>query len=346
MNRTAIYALTPQGARLGKVLADRLVGDLFLPYRLAEEYRAIPFYRLMEVVARNFSSYPRQVFIAAAGIVVRVISPHLKRKDCDPAVIVLDHQGRYVISLLSGHLGRANELAREIALLTGGEAVITTATDVAGVPSIDLLASEKGFIILNIDAIKSVNMAILTGEPVQIFDPESRLCLMDHERMGFNVEQVAEKKDWVKSKPGIWVTWKDKRPDPITRQLILHPRCLVAGIGCNRGTDSREIVELIRSTFRENALALHSLKCLSTIDAKRGESGLREAAQQLGVPLSFASPSELKSIRVPHPSRVVEKHVGVSSVCEAAALLKSGSGRLLVPKTRSLNATLAVALEG
>jgi len=346
MNKTAIYALTPQGARLGKVLADRLVGDLFLPYRIAEKYEAIPFDRLMEAVARNFSSYPRQVFIAAAGIVVRAISPHLKRKDCDPAVIVLDQEGRYVISLLSGHLGGANELAREIALLTGGEAVITTATDVAGVPSIDVLARNKGLVILNLDAIKSINMALLTGEPVQIFDPESRLDLLNHEYASVNLEQVTEKKGWVKSRPGIWVTWKEKSPDHIARQLILHPRCLIAGVGCNRSTVSQEIVELITSTFRENELALHSLKCLSTIDTKRDENGLREAAHHLGVPLIFASPSELKSIKVPHPSRVVEKHMGVSSVCEAAALLRAGRGRLLVSKTKSLNVTLAIALEG
>ena len=128
-------------------------------------------------------------------------------------------------------------------------------------------------------------------------------------------------------------------------QLVLHPKCLIAGMGCNRGTDSHEILDLITSTFRINDLAVKSLKCLATIEAKRDETGLAEAANKLGVPLTFSSPLEIKSIEVPNPSSMVKKHMGVSSVCEATALLKSGGGNLLVAKTKSRNATLAVALE-
>ena len=102
MKKTAIYALTPQGARLGKALTHQLGGDLFLPVSLADSYGAIPFDRLLEAVARNFSSYRRQVFIAATGIVVRAIAPLLSSKDQDPSIIVLDQEGKYAISLLSG----------------------------------------------------------------------------------------------------------------------------------------------------------------------------------------------------------------------------------------------------
>jgi len=345
MKKIAIYALTPQGAVLGRRMADQLDADLFLPARLAESHGAISFDRLLEMVAKSFFLYPRHVFIAAAGIVVRAIAPHLKSKDRDPAVIVLDQKGEYIISLLSGHLGGANELTRKVAQLTGGKAVITTATDTAGVPAIDVLAMERNLVIANLKAVKSINMAILRGDPVQVFDPDDRLCLKNQEQAGFNIEEIENKGQWVTERAGVWVTWKIKKPDPGMRQLVLHPKCLIAGMGCNRGTDSHEILDLITSTFRINDLAVKSLKCLATIEAKRDETGLAEAANKLGVPLIFASPVEIKPIEVPNPSNMVKKHMGVSSVCEATALLKSGGGNLLVAKTKSRNATLAVALE-
>ena len=345
MKKTAIYALTPQGACLGRTLTDKLRGDLFLPRRLADSHGAIAFDRLSEVVTKNFPSYPQHVFIAASGIVVRAIASHLKSKDRDPAVIVLDQEGEYVISLVSGHLGGANELARNVARLTGGRAVITTATDTAGVPSMDLLAKEKDLTIANLKAVKSINMALLDGEPVQVFDPEDRLGLKGRRLPGFTVEWINNGEQWINEYPGVWVTWKSKKPDTEMNQLILHPRRLVAGIGCNRGTKPQEIVNLIKNTFEKNGLSLKSLKCLTTIEAKKGEQGLLDAARELNVPLIFLRKPELESIKAPHPSSVVKKYMGVSSVCEATALLKSGRGKLLVPKTKSQNVTLAVALE-
>ena len=349
---TAIYALTPHGVRLAeKVLAGPIEGDLFIPQRLADAlpgriktHKAISFTHLLEVVAENFFQYPNHIFIAAAGIVVRAVSPHLTSKDRDPAVIVLDQEGKYVISLLSGHLGGANDLAREVARLTGGEPVITTATDTAGVPSMDLLAKEKNLIIFNLAAVKSFNMALLMGETIQIYDPEDHLGLKSSDLAGCAVVRVHHEAQWQKKFSGVWVTWKNERADTLPNRLILHPKSLVAGVGCNRGTGSREIMDHIMETFRANGLAPESLKCLTTIEAKRDEEGLLAAAQELGVPLLFFSPSEINTVQVPHPSDVVKNHMGVSSVCEATALLKSHGTRLLVPKTKSPNVTLAVAL--
>ncbi len=343
--KIAIYALTPQGARLGRTLADKLGCDLFLPARLADTHEAIPFDHLLDAVGKKFCLFPRHIFIAAAGIAVRAIAPHLKSKDVDPAVVVLDQKGEYVISLVSGHLGGANGLAHKVAQLTGGKAVITTATDTAGLPAFDILAKEMNLSIANLQAVKSVNMALLAGEPVQVFDPEDRLGLKNQERSGFEVEWVENGGQWICGHAGVWVTWKSMDPDSETDRLILHPKCLVAGIGCNRGTGRQEIVDLLKKILRENSLSLKSLKFISTIEAKKDEPGLLKAAGELDVPLLFAGQSELESIKVPHPSSMVKKHMGVSSVCEATALLKSGGGRLLVPKTKSLNATLAVALE-
>ena len=345
MKKTAIYALTPRGARLGRILADKLGGDLFLPGRLAKVHGAIAFDGLLERVAKGFVFYLRHVFITAAGIAVRAIAPHLKSKDQDPAVIVLDQEGEYVVSLVSGHLGGANELARKVAQLTGGKAVITTATDTAGVPAIDVLAKERNLSIANLKTVKSINMALLEGKPVQVFDPEDRLGLKYREQATFAMEWINNEDQWINGHPGVWVTWKSHKTDAEMNRLILHPRCLVAGVGCNRGTKAWEILDLIKNTFHDQRLSFESLRCLTTIEAKRDEQGLLDAAEELNVALIFFGKSELKSVKTPHPSSVVKKHMGVSSVCEATALLKSGKGRLLVPKTKSRNATLAVALE-
>jgi cobalt-precorrin 5A hydrolase len=199
--------------------------------------------------------------------------------------------------------------------------------------------------IANLSGVRHVNMALLTGEPVQIFDPEDRLGLRKGGAVEFSVQWRETESEWIRGCPGVWVTWRRPFPEQGEERLVLNPRCLVAGIGCNRGTGDQEILDLIKATFKENILALESLSMVTTIEAKRDEEGLVEAARSLGVPLHFFAPEEIENIEVPHPSGVVKKHMGVSSVCEATALLKTQGGRLLVPKTKSRNATLAVALE-
>ena len=345
MKKIAVYALTPQGANLGKILSEKMEGDLFLPNRIADSSGGMAFDGIMDVVSRNISIYPGHIFITASGIAVRAIAPHLQSKDQDPAVVVIDHDGRHCISLLSGHLGGANELAVNVAEITGGEAVITTATDTAGLPSIDILAKENSLVIANLEAVKNINMAILSGDLIRIFDPEDRLGLKKPADPLIRVSWVDKEEQMTGDYPGVLVTWHAD-PNVVQRGiLVLHPKCLFAGIGCNRGTKGDEILELIFTTFTMHSLALDSLKAMSTIDAKKDEEGISDAARKLGVPLTYLTPLEINSVDVPHPSQVVEKHMGVSSVCEATALLKSGMGKLLVPKIKTRNVTLAVALE-
>jgi len=341
---TAVYALTPQGADLARRLADALRGDLFLPATLAARHGARPFDGLLRAVAGTFPRYGRHVFVAAAGIVVRAIAPHIRTKERDPAVVVLDSEGRFVVSLLSGHLGGANALAREAAAVTGGAPVITTATDTAGLPSWDLLAAERGLVIADTAAVKALNMAMLRGETVSVSDPENRLGLFSGTGPSAAPIVSVEEKGLPEDGPAVTVTWRSEPERP--GRLVLHPRCLAAGVGCNRGTSSREIVELLESTFASQGLARASLAGLATIDAKRDEAGLLEAAGRLGVPVTFYPAGDLRDVSVPTPSETVKRHMGVESVCEAAAIKRAGEGRLLVPKVRSRNATLAVALEG
>ncbi len=345
MKDTAIYALTRKGAALGRFLAGRESGDLFLTQNLASEDdgTVILFDSLMEKVGKVFNDYRNHIFITAAGIAVRTIAPCIRSKDLDPAVVVLDQRGQYCISLLSGHMGRANELALRIASLTGGQAVITTATDTEGLLSIDVLAMKRGMAIANINGIKHINSAILKGEPIQVFDSDNRLGFMDHPPEGITIHYCKSEDNWVSGMPGIWVDWHLKS---LPRGgLLLNPRCLVAGIGCNRGTSADEIAGLIRQVLSDEGISIQSLRALATVDMKKDETGLIEAAARLGIHLVFFSREQIENVDVPHPSLIVKRHMGVKSVCEATAILCAGKGRLIIPKRKSRNATLAVALE-
>ncbi|MGE4291247.1 MAG: cobalt-precorrin 5A hydrolase [Desulfovibrio sp.] len=339
---TAVYAFTPRGATLGRRIATDLGGELYLPRRLRDSLPpglpAIPFDSLSELMSELFHTCPRHVFIAAAGVAVRAAAPHLRGKVEDPAVVVLDQEGRFCISLLSGHLGGANALARDIAARVGAQAVVTTATDAAGLPALDEIGPRLGLRISRFQAAKAVSAMLLAGERPQLFDPLGVLSQAHLDRNLFS--PVLNPASWNSDLPGVWVHWT-LAPE---RGLGLHPPCLIAGVGCRRGTDGEEILELIRKTFAANGLALEALAGLASIAAKADEPGLLWAAEQLGTPLTFFTPDQLAGVRVPSPSPLVRKHMGVDSVCEAAALLAARSNDLLVLKTRTARATLAVAV--
>jgi cobalt-precorrin 5A hydrolase len=340
----AVYALTAPGARLGRVLADRFSGDLYLPDRLAGEFGGRGFASLLPLVGDTWGRYGRHVFVAAAGIAVRAIAPHLRGKDRDPAVVVVDQRGRYAVSLVSGHLGGANALAREVAAITAGQAVVTTATDVEGVPAMDDLARERGLAVADAAQVKPVNVALLAGDPVQVCDPEGWLGLAapDPEWAG-RITAVPELAVWDPGRPGVVVSWREVPPQP--DMLVLHPPCLCVGVGCRRGTPASAIEAALRAVLADEGLALASVLGLGTIREKQDEEGLLAAAAALGKGLYFFTAGDLAEVATPNPSSRVAERMGTPSVCEAAALLLSGSDALLVEKRVLGRVTVAVALQ-
>jgi cobalt-precorrin 5A hydrolase len=339
----AVWALTPGGIALaGRIARLRPDATLFLPEgaEAPDAPSVRRFTGLRPAVAEAFSQYRGHVFVMAVGIAVRITAPLLRHKTVDPAVVAADDTGRWAVSLVSGHLGGANRLAEEIAAAISAEPVITTATDAHGLLSIDLAAAEEDLAIANPEAIKTVNMAILRGEPVTCFDPYGCFGRL----RAFPGCRVVDR--WPLETEGqvaaVMVT--DHRMEPAPGVLVLHPRILFAGIGCNRGTTAEEIRTLIQTAMEQAGLAMASLAGLASIDLKADEAGLQEAAAALGLSLRFYRRDQLEPINdVPNPSETVRRHVGVSSVCEAAAILAAGRGPLILPKHRSTNATIAVA---
>ena len=168
--RTAIISLTGTGARVAGKISAKVGGQTFA--------RGKNFDNLAELVTEIFGKFDGLIFVCAAGIAVRMIAPHIVSKLSDPAVIVVDERGQNVISLLSGHVGRANELTIEIAKALDANPVITTATDVAGKFSVDAIASKLGLVPEPKEAIKVINSAILRGEEVFVTAGDVRLNLI------------------------------------------------------------------------------------------------------------------------------------------------------------------------
>ncbi len=340
----AIWALTATGAQLAARLAEALPGaTLFVSRRVSPNVGtpATPFDRLRDTLAAEFQHFDGHVFIMATGIVVRLMAPLIAHKTTDPAVVVMDDAGRFAISLLAGHIGGANRLAEKVAAPVNATPVITTATDTHDLPAIDTLAVAANLAIENPAVIKTVNMAILETDPVLVHDPFDLITahLPPGVTKPFAITPTARIPN---DRPGVFVD--DIQVDLPPNFLVLRPSSLVAGIGCNRNTPQQEIEVFLRQVLAEQKLALRSLAAIVTVDLKKDETGLLATADALGVPLHFYSRRQLdQAPDVPNPSAMVAKHIGVKSVCEAAALLAAQPGRLIVPKHNTRNVTVAIA---
>ena len=337
MKKTAILYITENGLSLAERLRERFSGADVVRFSTG-------------VVPRLWSEKHNLIFIMATGIVVRTIAPLLKDKKTDPAVVVLDEQGKFAVSLVSGHLGGANELATEIARILAGEAVITTASDVNNLPSIDLWARDNNLIIENWDVLPQVGTRYVNNGGLRIYCelpltlPPEFLRVADPR---FADAIVTNLKDVYAGSPRCGITGEGCSTGAcrVKDQIYLRPLNLVAGIGCNSGTALEEIEEAVQRTLDENNLVFSSLHSLATIDIKGTEPGLRGFAEKHGLALRIFSRDELNAVPGIERSEAVFKATGANGVAEPSALLASGEGKLLVPKQKKGNVTVAVALK-
>ena len=251
----------------------------------------------------------------AAGIVVRAIAPLLTDKRADPAVVVLDELGAHVVSLLSGHVGGANALAAEIARLTGGTPVITTATDVNGLPGLDLWAEGEGLAIEDWKRLPRPGRNWWTKRRYRLFSDVP----LDVPEAFIPTEDPAH--------ADIVVTNKEGQAHELRRDaLTLRPKNLVAGIGCNSGTSADEIEDALRKTLAGHKLSFLSVRAVATIDKKGSEPGLCGFAEKTGLPLLTFSPDALNRVAGVTPSPAAWRATGAQAVAEPAAILGAGAG--------------------
>lgn len=290
-----------------------------------------------EEFAREWRSTKKIVCIMATGIVVRAAAPLIKDKRIDPAVVVLDEKGKFAISLLSGHLGGANALAKEIADYLGAEAVITTASDVQGKLALDVWAIGKNLHIENFEKLKKLSARIVNGERIRLKTDETLSAReLPDEFIPVNSIEEAD----------VIITHRLIK----SNALFLRPKNLIAGVGCNRGTSKEEFEKTIKEIFKEEGLSYHSIRSLATIDLKSDEEGLLEFADKSGLEIDFFPGDELNEAASAcnvEKSEAVEAATGAVAVAEPAALLcaqrRSDNCAILVPKRKRGNVTLAIA---
>lgn len=306
----------------------------------------------------------------ALGATTRLVAPLLTSKKTDPGVVVIDDAGRFVVPLVGGHGGGANELARHLAAGLGAVAVITTATDAVGIPGLDTLGWAWS------GEVAAVTRLILDGEPVELLrdrpwplpplppnvryadQPDAdgptavgRVLITDQvtpepaARPIPTVPEPADRDDPNAGGEGRHA--QDARRvalgTPGAEDLptvVLNPPSLVAGIGCNRGTDTAALRSILEQTLADAGLSKGSLAVITTVDAKADEPGLIALAEELGVPLVTFPAEHLAGFEVPHPSDAAARAVGTPSVAEASVLARGAE--LLVPKQRSAQATCAI----
>ncbi len=274
------------------------------------------------------------IFIGAAGIAVRSCAPFLRGKDKDPAVLVCDELGKYVIPILSGHIGGANALALQLARYIGAEPVITTATDLNGVWAVDNWAVKNGFYIPKPQDIKYISAALLRGERVGLASdiplPKSLIDELP--------ENVVLNDTGLKN--GIVLT-PFLSENCFENTLTLVPRCVALGVGCKKNTP----IYLLYDAFCQLRIYPQAVKYVATIDLKQEESAVHNLCKETGAELKCYTAAELKKAEGEFSkSDFVKSITGVDNVCERAAALASNGGEPIIKKTVYNGTTIAVCL--
>ena len=299
-------------------------------------------------VGHQWKQFDAFIFIGAMGICVRTIAPYINDKHEDPAVVCVDSLGLNAISVLSGHIGGANDLAREVAGLIGAREVITTQSDNAGLWALDTFAERFHWAIASDDDMNECIYAFVNRQPtallMEVCDEGTdylEKTLPPHVTVVKSLEEV----DPQKYRLVILVTpYNLCAPDGV---LELHFVPMVASLGfglSHHPDDYEDIYDQIDEAMSQIGV-LPCYKRYCTIDVKEDEEFCAMLVDDLGEELVYYSAEQLAKVEVPNPSKTVEKHVGTPSVCEAAAILGANNGKLIVPKVKGRNWTAALAID-
>lgn len=330
----AIYAITTHGIEIARRLAAALPdAELFVSDKLFAQApagaRRLPL-PMGPTLAETFTAYDCHVHVISVGAVVRMVAPLLRNKKIDPAIVCVDDAGRFAICVLSGHVGRGNAFTERVAAALGATPVVTTASDVRGTLTVDILGRELGWTLDDADRNVTRGCAAVVNEAPVAFVQEcgepdfwgplpanvSYFTSLDAvDPAAYEILLVATDRELRETHRAHW-----------DRAVIYRPKSLVLGIGCDKLTPPDLVARGVRALLARHNLSLASVARIATIDLKRQEPALLA----LGLPMATFTAAELDAVPMPTPSQMVNKHVGTRGVAEPAAVL--AGGELIVPK--------------
>lgn len=325
-----IISFTGRGRALSQTLTASLSDHLVQQYAKADGF--LPYASVRAFAEEAMTQADLLVFIGATGIAVRAIAPFVRSKDEDPAVLVIDENGRFVISLLSGHIGGANAWAQQLAQTLQAVPVITTATDGRGVFAVDSWGVQHTCSVKDVREIKHISGALLRGEQVGLHsDFAIRGTLPD----GVQIHAPQDN--------GILLSIREPEQMPFAHTVQLVPRIVHVGVGCKKQTDPRALRTWANSILQELRIAPQAIASVSSIDLKKEEPAVLELAQAWRVPVHFFCAQELEQVAGTFPpSAFVRKITGTDNVCQRAAAKASENGRCLLAKTAQDGMTISI----
>lgn len=348
--KIAIVAITKNGIEIAKKLKDGFADsdvDIFVPSKFSNADLSITYFQepVTQKMGYIFSNYTSLILIFSLGAVIRLVSPYLKDKKTDPAVVVIDDSAKFVISTLSGHLGGANELAIRISDLLKSIPVITTAADVNRTIPVDIVGNKFGWVIENYENVTKTSGMMVNEEKIGVFQDTGEKNWWRQDELPKNVHIVTTLDDLLNDdyKACLIITDKLISNEPLLKKSVIYrPKTLVVGIGLHWGTTKETIENGIVTVLDENHLSFKSVKLIASLDKGKPVKGLDTYCREKNLDILLFSKENLGKVVVPNPSEIVGRYEGTFSVSEASSLLASG-GILIVPK-RKFPPDLTVAI--
>ena len=352
--KIAIICFSKHGENTGKKIVNSLGDTNQVTLECKSKYTSTTINESIgEWTSHEFDESDALVFIGSCGIAVRAIAPFVSSKKTDPAVVVIDELGNFVIPILSGHLGGANVLANELANSIGATAVITTGTDVNGKLAPDVFAKRNNCKIDNMKAAEQVAAAIIHGESISLYTDMDVIGSVPNYIKCQDLSEYGEEcgsgevNSHSQEPHSILVSpFKKHRPED-NRTMWIIPKVYAIGIGCRRDTDKGLIKNALESAINEFGIDMRSIISLGSIDLKKDETGLLETAKEEKLNIEFFTESELLSVKGDFSkSQFVQGITGVDCVCERSAAKIAGEGyQMVMHKTVYDKVTIAVAMK-
>lgn len=348
MEKVAILAITKNGIEIGMNL-KKLYPDweVYAPNKFSNNNSQINWFEesSTQKIEELFSVNEALICLFSLGAVIRLLAPHLKDKKTDPAVVVIDDKCNFVISVLSGHLGGANQLTQDIANKIGAISVVTTAADVNKTIAVDLVGREFGWEIDDDTTVTRISALMVNEEKIAVYQDAGEKNWWKKKEFPKNVIECHTLKELIRSRAKGFLIISDKvlDLDILNDAVIYRPKTLVVGIGLHWDTAKEKIESELVSCFKKYALSIKSIAKFATLKKPSDAKGLIELSKKLGIPIDYIDKDELAKIKAPNPSNTVKSFEGTSSVSEASAIFAS-KGELIVEKQKfPPDLTIAVA---